>query len=367
MRILTCLALAAATALPAPAFAAVSSASSAPVMTEADYERLVQHSVDGYIVPAYEDLVGTTKGLSTAISAYCAAPDAKGRDAVDTAFGATLLAWAKVDFIKFGPIESEERYDRFAFWPDEHGTGALELQQMLERADLTLVGPGALASASPAVQGLPALEALLYPGADALLNDSKPEHFRCAFAGAIAANLNGIATAVLSGWQGERGWAAMLENPEPGNPVYRSQSEAASEILGAILTGLVQTREEGLVPTVGATPAAANRRLAPDYRSGQTMTYLEASSAALQRLIAASGMLEMLPPSQQGQARAARLDFSNLDKALQAAGPDIRVALADPDTRARLGDATTVLASLRRLFEHRIAAAAGLSPRLKSL
>ena len=80
------------------------------------------------------------------------------------------------------------------------------------------------------MQGLPALELLLYSGDKALLHASAPDDFRCALASAIADNLHGIATDVLTGWTGEKGWSVLIENPGPDNPVYRTHAEAATEI-----------------------------------------------------------------------------------------------------------------------------------------
>lgn len=338
-----------------------------PAAKEDDYARLVSRSVSGYIVPAYQALAETTGKLATAVGDYCAAPDATGRDALGNAFAATLVAWAGVDFLHFGPMGSEGRYERFAYWPDVHGTGARQLRQFLASEDTALVAPGALATKSAAVQGLPALEQLLYPGAKALLNDASPDRFRCALAGAVAGNMDAIAKDAVAGWAGDSGWDTLIEKPSDDNPVYRTHAEAATEILKAILTGLEQMRDQRLAPAVGATPADAKASLAPYYRSGQTIAYLEASSAALQRFVDVSGMLDLLPDDQKDYASSARFEFGNLDAALAAAGPDITAALADPLRRSKLNYADIVLASLRDLFQRHIAVAAGLSPGFNSL
>ena len=110
-----------------------------------------------------------------------------------------------------------------------------------------------------------------------------PEHFRCGLAGAIAANVDAIAGEALAGWNGEKGWTALIENPSADNPVYRTHAEAATEILKAILTGLEEMRDQRLLPAVGTTPDDASARRAPYYRSGQTIAYLQAGSTALQR------------------------------------------------------------------------------------
>ncbi len=365
------LALLIALSFPAPAGAATAlsgeGAPIVPIATEDDYAGAVEQTIRIYVVPAYRDLVDATGKLTNAVRDYCAAPDPNSDKTLDDAFAGTLSAWSAVDFLHFGPMGSEGRYERFAFWPDVHGTGARQLRQFLASEDPKLVAPGTLAKQSAAVQGLPALEVLLYSGDKALLHASAPAAYRCSLASAIADNLNGIASDVLTAWTREKGWSVLMQNPGPDNPVYRTHAEATTEFLKAILTALEQMRDQRIMPAVGEKPEDAKASRAPYALSGHAMAYLEAGSTALQRFVSATGLLEMLPEDQDGYAASALFEFSNLDNALRAAGPSIDSALADPKLRSKLSYATIVLASLRDLFQKHIAVAAGLSPGFNSL
>jgi predicted lipoprotein len=369
-RCITVATIAAFAALPAAGAAQTLSAEGAPIVpvaTEADYARLVRSTVDEYVIPSHRRLADATAELAERVQGMCTEPSAADRDAIDGTFAATLVAWAGVDFLRFGPMAREGRYERFAFWPDPHGTGERQLRQLLARKDPASTEPGALAAQSAAVQGLPALERLLYSGKSALLDDGAPDAFRCALAGTVTENMATLAREALAGWEGTDGWAALMENPGEGNPVYRTHAEAAREVLKAILTGLEQLRDQRLLPAVGATPAEAKASRAPYHRSGHTLAYLAASSAALQDFAAASGLLELIPGDQEGYASSVRFEFKNLDAALAAAGPDIGTALTDRQKRGKLVYATIVLKSLRDLFERHIAVGAGLSPGFNSL
>ena len=184
--------------------------------TEADFAAVASRAATDYIVPSYQALHAATGTLKTAVDGFCQTPSAEARDAVAAAFAATLTAWAGVDFFRFGPMAVEGRYERFAFFPDVHGTGARQMRQFLAGKDEKLLAPGALARQSAAVQGLPALESLLYSGDSALLVADTPEPFRCALAAAVAANLDEIAAAVDAGWTGEENWAERLDDARPG-------------------------------------------------------------------------------------------------------------------------------------------------------
>ena len=125
----------------------------------------------------------------------------------------------------------EARYERFAYWPDVHGTGARQLRRFLAEEDRPCFEPGALAKQSAAVQGLPALESLLYSGAKGLVGPTAPDAYRCKLALAVAGKHGrDRERRRCDGWSGETGWAALMRAPGADNPVYRTHEEAMTEI-----------------------------------------------------------------------------------------------------------------------------------------
>jgi predicted lipoprotein len=338
-----------------------------PIATEEDYARAVEQAVSGYIIPAYSDLDAATEMLGSALSAFCATPDPTSESRVRDAFNETVRAWAAVDFLRFGPMAQEGRYERFAFFPDVHGIGARQIRGFLVSEDKGLLKPGALAGKSAAVQGLPALESLLFSGSGALIQLAAPEPFRCALAIAVSENMLAITKDVLAGWEGEDGWAALMTKPGDENPAYRTHAETMTEMVKGLVTGLEQDRDHGLLPALGKTPEDAKASRAPYHASGQAIPYLMASADALARFLTASGLLQMLPADQKSYGDSALFEFANLKTALAGAGTDLRVALADLGTRSKLSYATIVLASLRDIVERHIAVAAGLTSGFNSL
>jgi predicted lipoprotein len=339
----------------------------APTATEADYQRVVEQAVQEYIIPAYARLHSATGELGPALGNLCSFHDDHGRPFAAQVFAETVKAWAAVDFLRFGPIAQEGRYERFAFFPDVHGTGARQLRRFLATEDKALLEPSALAKQSAAVQGLPALESLLFSGSKALLTAEEVEPYRCRLAQTIARNLNAIASEALAGWQGDDGWAALMREPGSGNPVYRTHTEAITEVLKAIVTGLEQLREHRLLPALGTTPEESKASRAPYNTSGEALTHMRASANALQRFTEASGILALLPESQSAYANSVEFEFENLESALEAAGPDLEAALADPQLRSKLAYAAIVLQSLRDLFQQDVGVWAGLTAGFNSL
>ena len=333
-----------------------------PIATEADYARVVKQAVDGYIVPAFATLQFATGELVPALAGFCASPSDAQRDGVRTAFAATVLAWSGVDFLRFGPMLEKSRIDRFSYFPDVHGTGARQLRRFLASKDAALLEPGALAGQSAAVQGLPALESLLYSGDDALLHAAAPEPFRCDLAARVADNMNVIAGDVLAGWTGDGSWASLIEHPGPDNPVYLTHAEAMTEIVKAILTGLESARDHRLLAALGATPAESKASRAPFNLSGEAIPAMQATGGALERFTETSGILTLLPPAQASYGNSIGFEFGNLDRAFAKAGPELATALAEPPRRSALAYAAIVLQSLRDLFQKQVAVWAGLTP-----
>jgi predicted lipoprotein len=338
----------------------------APTATEADYQRVVEQAVQDYIIPAYAQLQNATSELGPALGDVCSFHDDHDRSFAAQAFEETVKAWAALDFFRFGPM-AQGRFERFAFFPDVHGTGARQLRRFLATEDKALLEHGALVKQSAAVQGLPALESLLFSGSKALLTAEEVEPYRCRLAQTIAGNLNAIASEALAGWQDDDGWAALMREPGSGNPVYRTHAEAMTEVLKAIVTGLEQLREHRLLPALGTTPEESKASRAPYNTSGEALAYMRASANALQRFTDASGILALLPESQSAYANSVEFEFENLESALEAAGPDLEAALADPQLRSKLAYAAIVLQSLRDLFQQDVGVWAGLTAGFNSL
>ena len=78
-------------------------------------------------------------------------------------------------------------------------------------------------------------------------------------------------------------------------------------------------------------------------------------------------MLDMMPENQSGYGSSALFEFSNLDAALEAAGPDLAAALADPKKRSKLSYARSCWRASATSSRRHIAVAAGLSPGFNSL
>jgi predicted lipoprotein len=181
--------------------------------------------------------------------------------------------------------------------------------------------------------------------------------------------LRSIAGELLAAWEKPDGIQAAWKEPGPGNPLFRDNREAATELLGVLVHSVEMIKDQRLRPfyagTVHGTPDRGRPKLAIYWRSANTMPAISANLGGLQRLFDTAGMESLLPAD--SRSIAGSIDF--LFKALIAAtdgieGP-IEDALADEKQRAKLDfialNTADLLDRLNREFGGSIGLGAGFS------
>lgn len=348
----------------APAPAATTGASTDEAMV-AHQRTLVALGVERYIRPAYAAVADAANSLRTATVRYCAQPSPTNTDALRAAFSDMLAAWGRVDFLRFGPATADHRLERMSFWPDPRNFVEKQLRQLLNSGDLTSYDLARLRGQSAAVQGLPAFERLLLtpPKDGGVVPDVKAADFanRCQLATLIATNITDIAATLRDEWTRSDGYAGVLLKPGPENPVYRTQAQAADEILKALATGIEQVRDLALGPALGASAAEAKPMRFPFVRSGNTLVLVRANIAGLAQLIEASGIADNLPPEQSWLRGSLLFELGNVNRILGTISDPPSAMAGDDKDRAKINYARISLASVRDTLVGPLAAAVGLN------
>lgn len=258
---------------------------------------IVLAAVDQFAVPHLKNLDKEAKVLAGHMSAACNAPgDAAKLSAARDAFGRVTAAWTSVEFLRAGPITSASRLERFFFWPDPRGTTARQLAEALAKHDGAALAPAAFVTQSVAVQGLTALEYLLFDDKHPLDARDEAASYRCAFATAIAANLATISGELVTGWDGLDGFRIKLLTPGSDNPLYKDSGESARDIVKAVATGLELASARYAAPEIDAAAAKPPKRARiPFDRSGLSEANLAASIDALEALFNETGLAAFVP------------------------------------------------------------------------
>ncbi len=326
---------------------------------------IVGNAIDGFIRPGYHTFHEATSALSEAGKALCASPSQAALDAARDAFGKVVDAWSHIEIIRFGPVTEENRLERVLFWPDRKGTGLKQVQAALANKDATAADAAQLAKKSVAMQGLGALEFVLYgTGSETLATG---DAYRCSYGTAISGNLDAIAAELDAAWADPEGFAKDWTNPSQDNPLYRDGTEAVTELMDVFITGTELVRDVRLGGFLGKEAKDDKPRQALFWRSGETVDALAGNLAGMKALLEASKLAEALPSDQSWMEGEALFEFSNAANAAKAADGPIADVLADPGKRAKLVYFGLVTSSLSEIFGTQMSGALGLTAGFSSL
>lgn len=254
-----------------------------------DHAELARQALEHHIRPSYQHLASAAGEFGDVVSQVCDLSPGQGRTKLEAALDALIVAWGRIEHIAFGPITRGERLERIMFWPDRRGIGARQVTQALTARDPSVVDARRLAEKSAAMQGLPALELLLFPGSEAAGEDPEARRHRCAFASAVATNVANIARLIVAEWSDPRGYSLSWLAPGPDNAHFLNPIETTLALAKAFDQGLERVRDQRLGGPLGLN---AQRRRLPAVlgRSGRTMLLVSANIEGLRDLYEMGGL-----------------------------------------------------------------------------
>ncbi len=201
------------------------------------------------------------------------------------AFNEASDAWARMEMFTSGPLSRKNRRERISHWPDPRNAVARVLKTLLEGEGEAGLEPEQIAGASIAVQGLPALERLLFPDNDTKDAAGALSQRACAVGNAIARNLQTIAADALAEWSAPETGDLARTRAVRMSPA--KAGEAASAVLGDIATGLRILEDRKIPPLFGGKGAAPNEKAAEGWRSHRSERNLLLNVETLQSALQA--------------------------------------------------------------------------------
>lgn len=337
-----------------------------PASAAVEASQVIQSAIDGFVRPAYARLHDHAESLTKAMHKLCEAPSQGHLDAARAEFSATVEAWSTVEIIHFGPIAEGNRLERMLFWPDRKSIGLKQVQAALSDKDPSAADPAQLAAKSVAMQGLGALEFVLYgAGAETLVGKDDP--YRCAYGTAIASNIKTMAGDVSAAWNKPDGFAALWATPGPQNATYHNGAEAVTQLVGVLIDGLEMARDVRLKGFFAAHPDADKPKQAIYWRSENTGNALAGNLLGMDALFQASHLGDALPADTRWIAESIHIQLTNGAAAAKSVTGPMDKALADPEMRGKLDYFSLVTTSLSGLVGEKITAAFGLTAGFSSL
>lgn len=327
----------------------------------------VDRALEQMILPAYKSFASHGAGLKTAVDVLCETPSAPNLMEAKVAFGATAMAFARIEAFRFGPARRDNRFERIFYWPDHRGRGRRQVAGILSAKDVSAIDPITLKSKSVAVQGLPAMAVVLYgPGNAELLSDK--QSFDCQYAAAIAVLLRDVGDAFYAEWRDA--FAAQMRSPSQTNPFVRSHAEALQLLLKAAREQVQVVADFKIKRIVGAEGHRPNPRAAPLPGTDLALSMTVANLQAVADLTAALHLTKLLPEAHKALPSEADFYLNAGRTALVNAmkvGTSWPVILADVEAQKRAAYAAFPLPDFVDLYAERMPAALGLIAGFNSL
>ncbi|QEE46142.1 hypothetical protein FVA81_16670 [Rhizobium sp. WL3] len=334
MRFFTRLALLSAVLLPLPVLAQ----ETAPTVGALDIAKVpvvMARAVDDFIRPGYQHFTDQAGAMQAAMTTLCGSPSAESLEGAKAAFGNVVDAWSRIEIVRVGPVIEGNRFERILFFPDRKGTGLKQVQAALAKPDPSVTSVDTLKGKSVAMQGLGALEFVLFgTGSERLA--TREGSYRCQYGTAISANLERLGTELTVAWDAPDGVAAAWKTPGPNNPLYRDEAEAAKELLGVLVHAAETIRDQRIEQFYKGNPKKALPRQAIYWRSGNTFRSITANIEAVRALLDTSGMVELLADGSRSVVSSTDFVARSLSRVSTDIKPDVATVFEDPAQIAKL-------------------------------
>jgi uncharacterized protein len=338
-------------ASPMQAFATVADEDVKPVMINA---------VDKVIVPGYDAFKAASDGMNAAMNKLCAENSAVSYDASVKSFNELVNTWSKIEILRDGPALEGNRFERILFFPDRKGLGLRQIQALLAAKDEGAITKEAMASKSIAIQGLTALEFVLFGTGHEELSAAK-DNFRCHAGRAIAGNIAMLAGQLDDAWRAPNGIARDWKEPGPKNPLYRNGEEALIGVLGVLVRGVETTSEKRVRSFYAEDGKLADAHKALYWRSNQVMASVAANLEGMQALWEQSGMQGIIKGDGTAITTNINFDFKTAIQTAKRLDMPVEQILADEKLRSKVEFLIITMADLQARLNNDYGRAMGLA------
>jgi len=326
-------------------------------------------------VPFLAQFESAAEGLVAAAQGLKAKPGAGSLAAVIKGFNDVSDAWMAVQVLRFGPMTQNQRLDRIAYWPERSNTTEKQMSAFIAANDGSKLAPEAFAKASVALQGLSALERLLFDsehGADgqpssdkALAQLTAPEPaaaYRIGLIGAIAVNLRQIAKEGGADWHALS--AKLAKGDEAGFAV--SPQEATNQIYAGLVTIAQALGSQKLGLALGKGPDSAKPHQAEQWRAGRSLRNIERNLAALKQGLMgdpAGSAIALVTDAAAAPALKQKIEasFAECQQAIAAVTQPLDLAVADDKGRAEAQALLVKINQFRDILTNDMPKAAGIT------
>ena len=169
--------------------------------------------IKAHITKSYNKLYKATNKLVEENNKICQSKNNRELQSLRKEFKKVLDRWMYIQHIRFGPINDFNYYYMIQFWPDKHNVSTRQFNKIIKSKPEDILDFKNLTFKSVAIQGLTALERVLYLN---LYDEDldKDKDYLCLYALSISKQLNYILEQVTLVWKDDKQISSYLENDE---------------------------------------------------------------------------------------------------------------------------------------------------------
>lgn len=251
---------------------------------------VIRQAVQFVYQPGYADFSKSSEQFSYSVQSHCDTPSKLTLTDLRNRFMQLVSAFSGVELYRSGPLLEDNRQNRLFYWPDKRRVGERQLRALLNDETGIVLNEQMLRDKSVALQGLPAVERLLFSElySKNLIGENRVHY--CTVLGAIALNINTMASELSTGWSTDSDFVNSLYNPAEDSDYFRTEQEVLRSMVTQIIVGIDVVLNRKLVPLKGDD---ANWKKAPLWRSAQTIPMIKGNMNSLRALIVDSGLARM--------------------------------------------------------------------------
>ncbi|OUR79708.1 hypothetical protein A9Q83_04785, partial [Alphaproteobacteria bacterium 46_93_T64] len=241
-------------------------------IAKSDQEKKFEISIDlfahEFAIPVYEKLHTASNRVVLSVEYLCKQSNSNALNNAQDAFKALVQSWSHAEVIRFGPVRDQNRFEKIFFWPDPRSRGLKQVQKKLHFLEKNSTFEKLnFDGMSVAIQGLPALEFLLFGEGSEVLISKKSSLARCQYALGISKNLTALSKDILADWISADGFIKSLQNTGENNPVFRNKAEVIQNILKSASEILQLAISSKLQSSLQKSMLKAKPKRAPFWRS----------------------------------------------------------------------------------------------------
>lgn len=224
--------------------------------------------LDQIVIPAYRQLSQSAVALNRQASESCEQPNEASFNQLRDQFTIYVDSWMAIELFRNGPVEYLFRQNRIQYWPDKHGAVSRQLRLLLVGQNTAELDQSAFIHLSAGVQGITALEVLLYgnKAVELFTKTTAAGQFRCRFIQAISLNQKIMLQGLIDDWEREDdGYRNLLLGENAGS---QSPQDIGIDILRLLYGEILAIKELKLGRPLDKSVDKAKPRRAELWRSG---------------------------------------------------------------------------------------------------